>query len=94
MIAELRLVEVRPATPSKRDTENAEDAHNEKFTLLFRGPLVMPLDQDTHLFEQQRIGSFAMFIVPIGCQDQRHCYYEAVFNRPVPGSKARNFRTL
>ena len=88
---ELVLVEIRPLA-SKIAAPNAEDARNEKFALLFRGSLAASLRQDTYSFEHQRVGSFAMFIVPIGCMDQSHCYYEAIFNRPARASKTRTAR--
>ncbi len=75
-----------PGSPDA--ASHAEDADNEKFALLFRGPLGSPLSQDTYAFEHPRIGSFAMFIVPVGCLDPSHCYYEAIFNRPARGPKA------
>jgi hypothetical protein len=63
---------------------NAEDARNERFCLLFRGPAHQPLAQDTFLFEHPRFGPLAIFIVPTVCtEDAAHCYYEAVFNYPV-----------
>ena len=86
---EIVLIEIRPLGSSTA-APHAEDADNEKFALLFRGPQGWPLSQDTYAFEHPRIGSFAMFIVPIGCLDQNHCYYEAIFNRPARGPKAWN----
>jgi hypothetical protein len=64
-------------------TPGSEAAGNEKFSLLFRGPAQLPLEQDTYLFEHPRIGRFSIFIVPIGCMDTTHCLYEAIFDRPV-----------
>jgi hypothetical protein len=84
---ELRLVGVKPAASSSSARVNNEDAGNEKFSLLFSGPVGEPLSQDTHLFEHQRIGRFRMFIVPVGPREQDHRCYEAVFNRPVPGGR-------
>lgn len=89
---EILLIEIRPLG-SLTAAPNAEDADNEKFALLFRGPSGSPLSQDTYAFEHPRIGSFVMFIVPVGCLDQSHCYYEAVFNRPARGPKGRSMRT-
>ena len=87
---ELALVEFRPLPNSKRTSPNAEDAQNEKFALLFRGTPASPLAQNSYPFEHQRLGRFVMFIVPIGCMDQSHCYYEAIFNRPARASQTRN----
>jgi hypothetical protein len=82
---ELRLVGAKPAAPSRSAVANSEDGGNEKFSLLFSGPVSEPLSQDTHNFEHQRTGRFQMFIVPVGPREPGHRYYEAVFNRPVPG---------
>jgi hypothetical protein len=76
----LRLTE---ANPLPDVDANADDAGNEKFSLIFRGSANRELEQDTYQFEHPAAGRFAMFVVPIGCLDTRHCYYEAVFNRPV-----------
>jgi hypothetical protein len=63
---------------------NAEDARNERFTLLFRGPAHQPLPQDSYTFQHPRIGRLDTFIVPTLCtEDTTHCYYLAVFNYPV-----------
>jgi hypothetical protein len=77
--ASLKLVEAKtlPSHPP------AEDAGNEKFSLLFTGSKDRSLAQNTHRFEHAELGTFEMFIVPIGHQDSSRIYYEAVFNRPV-----------
>ncbi len=76
----LVLVEAELSPPAAHD---AEDARNERFSLLFRGPANQPLSQDTYLFEHLRLGRQALFIVPTPTPDAAHCYYEAIFNRPV-----------
>ena len=82
----LRLAEVRstPAYPAAT-LAAAEDAGNEKFSLLFSGLPKRPLEQGSYWFEHKSMGRFALFIVPIGPADGRHCLYEAVFNRSVNG---------
>jgi hypothetical protein len=82
----LQLAEVRPTPLFAGTRANAEDARNERFSLLFRGPLQPPLEQGSYWFEHEGIGRFAIFIVPIGSTDTGHCYYEAIFNRPIGGS--------
>ena len=52
----------------------------EEFTLEFRGPLNMFLDQGVHNFKHDQMGQFELFIVPIK-QDAEGFYYEAIFNR-------------
>ena len=81
----LELVEAEPAPGG----DSFADGGGETFSLLFRGDPTRPLQQDTYRFEHTRIGSFEMFIVPIGCEDRSHCYYEAVFNRLPPESRPR-----
>ncbi|HWX21119.1 MAG TPA: hypothetical protein VN578_14555 [Candidatus Binatia bacterium] len=77
----LLLVQASRLPPS---APNAQDARNERFSLLFRGPLPQPLSQDTYLFEHPGLGRLGIFIVPTICEpDTAHCYYEAVFNYPV-----------
>jgi len=84
MRVKLILVEAEAFTAA---TPNSEDARNEKFTLLFRGPTQQPLEQDNYLFEHPHLGRNAIFIVPIGCPDPAHCYYEAIFDRPINASE-------
>ena len=52
----------------------------EEFTLEFRGPLNMFLEQGIHNFAHDQMGEFELFIVPVK-QDAQGFYYEAVFNR-------------
>jgi hypothetical protein len=79
----LEMTEARLSPESH--SRSAGDGGNEKFSLLFRGGASQPLGQNTYTFEHAGIGRFEMFLVPIGCADGAHCYYEAVFNRPAPG---------
>lgn len=71
------------ATPFAATMPDAEDAANEKFSLLFRGPVRQPLEQDTYRFEHPRLGRLFIFIVPAGWPDPAHRHYEAIFDRPV-----------
>lgn len=103
MMVGLQLVEVQ-AVPSRGGNRTAEDAANEKFSLLFRGPLAQPLEQDMVWFEHHVIGRFGLFIVPVRTSEAGHHYYEAIFNRPrggplpkagegnIPVGRARNKR--
>lgn len=61
----------------------AEDAGNEKFSLLFRGPVQQPLGQDTYRLDHRRLGRLEIFMVRIGCLDPTLCLYQAIFDRPV-----------
>ena len=84
----LQLLELIEAEPAPGGDSVAEHAGIERFSLIFRGDAVRPLDQNTYSFEHAHLGRFEVFIVPIGCEDRDHCYYEAVFNRPPPDSRA------
>ena len=50
------------------------------FSLLFKGPDSIPLEQDTYIVTNEVIGSFPLFLVPVYSETQS-LYYEAVFNR-------------
>jgi len=56
-------------------------AGKEGFSLLFRGPKEMTLNQDTYLIEHEQLGTFSFLVVPVGTKDTRAPYYEAVINR-------------
>jgi hypothetical protein len=52
----------------------------ESFSLLFHGPRARVLPQATYQFNHPELGTFLLFIVPIGA-DEQSTHYEAVFNR-------------
>ena len=56
------------------------DVGGECFALVFRGPHNRPLAQGTYRFVHDRMGSFALFIVP-GTTGAHGIHYEALFNR-------------
>jgi hypothetical protein len=66
----------------KRTRPHHPDAGNERFRLVFEGPLAPVLSQDTYTFSSARLGRFAMFIGPLQRKTEERCRYEAVFNRP------------
>lgn len=68
---ELELAEV---------SENKVYPRQEEFSLVFRGPSDVFLDQGVRWFKHDQMGQFELFIVPIR-QDERGFYYEAIFNR-------------
>jgi len=78
-VATLVLVEAKPFSAS---ATGSLVARNEKFSLLFRGPVTLRLEQGIHPLEHTELGNLLIFIVPIGCRDTNHIYYEAIFNRP------------
>jgi hypothetical protein len=54
--------------------------HNEVFSLVFRGPTTTFVPQAMYRFTHPALDELALFIVPIG-RDEEGLYYEAVFNR-------------
>ena len=78
----VRLLLVR-ANPFSAASLDAEDAGNEKFSLLFRGPAQKPLEQNTYQFDHPRLGRLFIFIVPAGWLGTSYCFYGAIFDRPV-----------
>lgn len=55
-------------------------ARQEEFSIVFRGPLDSFLPQGMYTLTHESMGSFDLFIVPIG-RDAEGYSYEAVFNR-------------
>jgi hypothetical protein len=61
------------------------DQRTESFSVLFLGPTDRILPQQIYRFEQDQLGSFELFLVPVGRRADA-LEYEAVFNRFVkPG---------
>jgi hypothetical protein len=66
-------------------TESEEAQLREaSFSLLFRGPLALPLRQRTYQITHYALGKLEIFLVPVG-RDEGARYYEAVFNRSTHG---------
>lgn len=63
-------------------TEVNTSPRQEQFSIVFRGPLNIFLQQSIYKVEHDKIGTFDLFLVPIR-QDQDGFYYEAVFNRLI-----------
>jgi len=57
-----------------------EQLREESFSLIFRGPLEIPLRQRIHRLTHPALGSLELFMVPVG-QDEGSRYYEVLFNR-------------
>jgi hypothetical protein len=70
---ELRLVEAQDVGSTPRQMQ---------FSIVFRGPVNVPLVQAIYKMEHDELGTFDLFIVPIK-QDQDGIYYQAIFNRPL-----------
>jgi len=77
---------IRPDESTVLETELivAEDLgstpRQERFSLIFRGPLQPLLPQRVYRIEHDVMGNFELFLVPIGAEEDG-ISYEAVFNR-------------
>ena len=76
----LELVKVTTTRSGIREDRTPASPQFEGFSLLFDGPVDRPLEQRTYRFAHERLGSFDLFIVPVGA-DRNARQYEAVFNR-------------
>ena len=85
MYVEVTLSEISGtgiSKPAKSKRSVATDVVQEdRFSLLFRGPLEMPLRQDVYDISHPALGDFRLLLVPVltPMNDARH--YEAVINR-------------
>ena len=70
---ELELVAVTPGSVPRNDAHERAP-----FSIVFRGPLEPVLPQRIYRFEHDELGSFELFIVPIG-PDESGMQYQAVF---------------
>ena len=64
------------------DVLDVSTERQERFSILFRGPHGMLLEQRIYTFEHDKMGTFDLFIVPIGVDEDGYTY-EAVFNRVI-----------
>jgi hypothetical protein len=55
-------------------------ARQERFSLVFRGPLDGRVQQGMYHIQHDQLGAFDLFLVPVS-RDHDGVYYEAVFNR-------------
>ena len=77
--AVVRLLDVADLPVAGGSAAPAVDRERQ-FSLIFRGPLEQPFTQNTYHVEHPRMGTFALFLVPVGeAADGRH--YQAIFNR-------------
>lgn len=61
-------------------SEQHESNRNYFFSVLFAGPLEPQFPQGLYPLENERMGSFELFLVPVGLTEEGY-QYEAVFNR-------------
>lgn len=70
----VRLIDV--ADLPRRGSTSRQEA----FSLLFRGDDTDALQQDTYLFEHDKLGLFSFLIVPVGRPKKNATCYEAIIN--------------
>ena len=75
-LLELELIEVTEF--GSTSAGDGDTSNRRPFSIVFRGPEDSILPQHTYEFEHDRIGTFGLFIVPIG-PDREGFRYEAVF---------------
>jgi hypothetical protein len=73
---ELILAEAKPVGKA----EASSTAQARSFSLVFHGPDRFPLPQQMLTVEHERVGRFALFLVPVG-KGHGVIEYQAVFNR-------------
>ena len=78
--ATLELVEVNDLTPVA-GRPSAAATGKECFAAVFVGSAKTPLLQETYTVTHGSLGKFEMFVVPVGKNNRKGMYYEAVFNR-------------
>ena len=61
-------------------SEPKESDRNQFFSILFRGPRDSMLPQALYKMENERMGSFDIFLVPVDVTEEGY-EYQAVFNR-------------
>jgi hypothetical protein len=69
------------------DVLDASTPRQERYSILFRGPHAPFLQQRIYQFEHDQMGTFDLFIVPIGVDEDGYTY-EAVFNRIIKKTSA------
>jgi hypothetical protein len=79
MAMEVELVEVTEKGVSDHQQPSAA-SHQERFSLVFRGPRDRRLQQGMYQLQHDQLGALELFLVPVG-RDHEGLYYEAVFNR-------------
>jgi hypothetical protein len=79
MAMEVELVEVTEKGVSDHQQPSAA-THQERFSLVFRGPRDRLLQQGMYQLQHDQLGVLELFLVPVG-RDHEGLYYEAVFNR-------------
>lgn len=78
-LLELELVEVTSLSSGAQGWRAMQGIRREPFSLVFRGPADPLLKQRIYTLKHETMGTFEIFLVPIG-GDAEGCDYQAVFN--------------
>jgi hypothetical protein len=72
-----------PEPSQRRASARTQEWRESSFALVFRGPLEIPLAQNTYHLKHPGLGHLEIFLVPVGKveKDAAGRDYEAVFNR-------------
>ncbi len=72
-----------PSPPSFTTRQKEKDWRENCFSITFRGPLALPLRQNTYKLKHPVLGELQIFLVPVGQVAPSSAWrdYEAVFNR-------------
>lgn len=62
--------------------EIASAPGQEQLSVIFRGPIDVPLQQAIYTLEHERLGQCGLFLVPVGIEAKGRLY-EAFFNRLI-----------
>jgi hypothetical protein len=72
-------MDLTEATRLGSQSDSGSTAKRDPFSLVFRAPKDAVLPQKIYDVDHGSIGTFALFLVPIG-EDESGTFYEAVFN--------------
>jgi hypothetical protein len=77
-VVDVQLVELTDLSARSSAPPSGDKPRRSPFSAVFLGPRDPILPQQTYRMSHERIGSFDLFIVPIG-RDQAGTRYEAIF---------------
>jgi hypothetical protein len=70
-----------PKSVKSKRSVTTDVVQEDRFALLFRGPLELPLRQDVYNVSHAALGDFRLLLVPVLTRMNDARYYEAVINR-------------
>jgi hypothetical protein len=70
-----------PKSVKSKRSVTTDVVQEDRFALLFRGPVELPLRQDVYNVSHAALGDFRLLLVPVLTRMNDARYYEAVINR-------------